>query len=285
MKSSLAPGSKVVTEYYRAAGLDTYLDELGFDTVGYGCTTCIGNSGPLPEEISAAITEDDLVVAAVLSGNRNFEARIHAEVKANYLASPPLVVAYALAGSDGRRPRHRAARAGTRRRGRLPPRHLADARRDRRGDRRVGAGEDVRGRLRRRVHRRRALARPRHARGRALRVGRRLDVRPPSAVLRGDAARAAAGRRHRGRPLPRHARRLGHDRPHLARGRDPARLARRHVPPRARRRAEGLQLLRRAPRQPRGDGARHVRERPPAQPARARQRGHVDGASARTARR
>jgi aconitate hydratase len=98
VKSSLAPGSKVVTEYYRAAGLDTYLDEIGFNTVGYGCTTCIGNSGPLPDAISSAITEGDLVVAAVLSGNRNFEARIHGEVKANYLASPPLVVAYALAG-------------------------------------------------------------------------------------------------------------------------------------------------------------------------------------------
>src|SRR5438270_10785328 len=98
VKSSLAPGSKVVTEYYERAGLDTYLDELGFNTVGYGCTTCIGNSGPLPEEISAAVTEGDLVVCSVLSGNRNFEARIHGEVKANYLASPPLVVAYALAG-------------------------------------------------------------------------------------------------------------------------------------------------------------------------------------------
>jgi len=98
VKSSLAPGSKVVTEYYRRSGLDRYLDELGFNTVGYGCTTCIGNSGPLPEPISAAIAEGDLVVCSVLSGNRNFEARIHGEVKANYLASPPLVVAYALAG-------------------------------------------------------------------------------------------------------------------------------------------------------------------------------------------
>ncbi len=98
VKSSLAPGSKVVTEYYEKAGLDTYLDELGFNTVGYGCTTCIGNSGPLPEEISEAVAEGDLVVCSVLSGNRNFEARIHPEVKANYLASPPLVVAYALAG-------------------------------------------------------------------------------------------------------------------------------------------------------------------------------------------
>ncbi len=98
VKSSLAPGSKVVTEYYERAGLTQYLDELGFQTVGYGCTTCIGNSGPLPEAISQAVTEGDLAVCAVLSGNRNFEARIHPEVKANYLASPPLVVAYALAG-------------------------------------------------------------------------------------------------------------------------------------------------------------------------------------------
>jgi len=98
VKSSLAPGSKVVTEYYDRAGLTPYLEELGFHTVGYGCTTCIGNSGPLREEISAAVAEGDLVVCSVLSGNRNFEARIHPEVKANYLASPPLVVAYALAG-------------------------------------------------------------------------------------------------------------------------------------------------------------------------------------------
>jgi len=98
VKSSLAPGSKVVTEYYERAGLTQYLDELGFQTVGYGCTTCIGNSGPLPEAISDAVAEGDLVVCSVLSGNRNFEARIHPEVKANYLASPPLVVAYALAG-------------------------------------------------------------------------------------------------------------------------------------------------------------------------------------------
>jgi aconitate hydratase len=98
VKSSLAPGSKVVTEYFERAGLTPYLEKLGFHTVGYGCTTCIGNSGPLPGEISRAVTEGDLVVCAVLSGNRNFEARIHPEVKANYLASPPLVVAYALAG-------------------------------------------------------------------------------------------------------------------------------------------------------------------------------------------
>ncbi len=98
VKTSLAPGSRVVSEYYEQAGLQRYLDELGFQTVGYGCTTCIGNSGPLAEPISRAIEEGALAVASVLSGNRNFEARIHPEVRANYLASPPLVVAYALAG-------------------------------------------------------------------------------------------------------------------------------------------------------------------------------------------
>jgi aconitate hydratase len=98
VKTSLAPGSRVVTDYYERAGLQTFLDELGFNTVGYGCTTCIGNSGPLEPEVSAAIAEGELVACAVLSGNRNFEARIHPEVKANYLASPPLVVAFALAG-------------------------------------------------------------------------------------------------------------------------------------------------------------------------------------------
>ncbi len=99
VKASLAPGSKVVTDYLKDAGLDTYLDALRFNLVGYGCTTCIGNSGPLSMEITKAIHEDDLVVAAVLSGNRNFEGRINSEVRANYLASPPLVVAYALAGT------------------------------------------------------------------------------------------------------------------------------------------------------------------------------------------
>jgi len=99
VKTSLAPGSKVVTEYYERAGLTNALDALGFNLVGYGCTTCIGNSGPLPEEISAAVNEHDLAVCSVLSGNRNFEGRINPDVKMNYLASPPLVVAYALAGT------------------------------------------------------------------------------------------------------------------------------------------------------------------------------------------
>ncbi len=99
VKTSLAPGSRVVTEYLNEAGLTPYLDKIGFNLVGYGCTTCIGNSGPLPDAVEAAIKEGDLIVAGVLSGNRNFEGRIHQSVKANYLASPPLVVAYALAGT------------------------------------------------------------------------------------------------------------------------------------------------------------------------------------------
>jgi len=99
VKTSLAPGSRVVTEYLNEAGLTEYLDTLGFNLVGYGCTTCIGNSGPLPAPVEKAVKEGDLIVAGVLSGNRNFEGRIHPYVKANFLASPPLVVAYALAGT------------------------------------------------------------------------------------------------------------------------------------------------------------------------------------------
>ena len=99
VKTSLAPGSRVVTDYLEKSGLDDYLDKIGFQTVGYGCTTCIGNSGPLPDPVRNAVQEGDLIVSGVLSGNRNFEGRINPHVKANYLASPPLVVAYALAGT------------------------------------------------------------------------------------------------------------------------------------------------------------------------------------------
>ena len=99
VKTSLAPGSKVVTEYLNKAALMDDLEALGFYLVGYGCTTCIGNSGPLPDEISQAISASDIVAASVLSGNRNFEGRISPDIRANYLASPPLVVAYAIAGT------------------------------------------------------------------------------------------------------------------------------------------------------------------------------------------
>src|SRR5439155_18204675 len=98
VKTSLAPGSKVVRDYLEKAGLTPYLEKLKFHIVGYGCTTCIGNSGPLPEEVSKEVDRKNLVVASVLSGNRNFEGRINPEVRANYLMSPPLVVAYAIAG-------------------------------------------------------------------------------------------------------------------------------------------------------------------------------------------
>ncbi len=98
VKTSLAPGSRVVTDYLRATGLLPYLEKLRFHVVGYGCTTCIGNSGPLPDAVSKAVKDGSLVVASVLSGNRNFEGRINPQVRANYLASPPLVVAYAIAG-------------------------------------------------------------------------------------------------------------------------------------------------------------------------------------------
>ena len=101
VKTSLAPGSQVVTDYLEKAGLNTYLDKLGFHLVGYGCTTCIGNSGPLADEIVESIQKENIYAVSVLSGNRNFEGRISPHIKANYLASPPLVVAYALAGHMG----------------------------------------------------------------------------------------------------------------------------------------------------------------------------------------
>ncbi len=285
VKSSLAPGSKVVTEYYDKAGLTPFLEELGFHTVGYGCTTCIGNSGPLPPEISEAVEEGDLVVCSVLSGNRNFEARIHPEVKANYLASPPLVVAYALAGridldlttepigqdQDGNdvflrdlwpsaeQVKETIARALS---VEMYERTYAD----------VFTG-------------RRALGRAGRARGRHLRLGSRLDLRAQAAVLRRDVAGARHGRGRRRRALPGHGRRQRHDRPHLAGRRDPPGQPGGEVPHRPRRRAQGLQLVRVAAREPRGDGARDVRERAPAQPARGGQRGNLDGPPSRTARR
>ena len=127
VKTTMAPGSQVVTDYYDKAGLWPYLEKLGFYLVGYGCTTCIGNSGPLPEEISKAINDNDLSVTAVLSGNRNFEGRINPDVKMNYLASPPLVIAYALAGTMDFDFEIAAAGHGQGRQRRLPERHLAVA--------------------------------------------------------------------------------------------------------------------------------------------------------------
>ena len=179
-------------------------------------------------------------------------------------------------GLDGRRHRQRPDRRRCRRRGRLPARPVAVGPGGRRDRRAGGALGDVPLLLRRRLRRRRALELPGRADRRPLRVGRGVDLRPPAAVLRGDAGRAGGRVGHRGRARARAARRLGHDRPHLARRLDQARLAGGAVPAGARRLAARLQLVRRAARQPRGDGARHVREHPAAQPARAGHRGRRD---------
>ena len=185
VKTSLAPGSQVVTDYLDKAGLQKDLDALGFNLVGYGCTTCIGNSGPLPEAISEAITENDLVACSVLSGNRNFEGRVNPDVRANYLASPPLVVAYALAGSMNiditKEP------LGQDKDGNdvYPEGHLADNAGDRRDRPQDGDPRHVREALRRRLQGRQALAGDRGVRRPDLRLGRPLDLRAEPALLRG----------------------------------------------------------------------------------------------------
>ena len=235
VKTSMAPGSQVVTDYYDKAGLWPYLEKLGFFLVGYGCTTCIGNSGPLPEEISKAINDNDLTVTAVLSGNRNFEGRISPDVKMNYLASPPLVVAYALAGIAGLRLRLRPARDRQRRQRRLPQRHLAVAEGRLGHHRLVDQPEDVRRQLRRRVQGRRAVAQPADSERQHLRVGLRFDVRAQTSVLRGHARRSGGRQRHHRCPGARAARRLGDHRPHLPRQQHQAGNACRAIPRRARR--------------------------------------------------
>ena len=220
VKTTLAPGSKVVMDYYERAGLIPYLDKLGFNLVGYGCTTCIGNSGPLPTTISEAVNDNDLTVVSVLVGNRNFEGRINPDVKMNYLASPPLVVAYALAGTMDIDLDHEPL--GTDQEGKpvFLDRHLAVAGGGADRRRLVRRGRHVHHRLRRRLQRRRQLARPRSPDRRHLRVGAHVHLRRPAAVLRRHAGRARAGHRHPRRQGPGQARRLGHHRPHLAGRRD-----------------------------------------------------------------
>ncbi len=127
VKTSLAPGSRVVTDYYTKAGLLPYLEKLRFNVVGYGCTTCIGNSGPLPADVSKSIDEHGLVAVSVLSGNRNFEGRVNVDVRANYLMCPPLVVAYRAGRQDRPQLRDRCAGGGPGRAAGLSQRHLADA--------------------------------------------------------------------------------------------------------------------------------------------------------------
>ena len=281
VKSSLAPGSKVVTEYYDKAGLTPFLEQLGFHTVGYGCTTCIGNSGPLAEEISAAVAEGDLVVCSVLSGNRNFEARIHPEVKANYLASPPLVVAYALAGrmdldlsteplgqdADGNDVFLRdlwptstevQETIASSVKGEMFSSTYAD----------VFTGDETW----------RSLPVPEgelfawEDDSTYVRLPPYFDEMPPTPGTFQDIAGARCLVRLGDSVTTDHISPAGSIKPESPAG---AYLRR------ARRRAQGLQLLRLAPRQPRGDGARHVRERAAEEPARAGLRGHVDGAPAR----
>ena len=276
VKTTLAPGSKVVTDYYEASGLTAYLDKLGFQTVGYGCTTCIGNSGPLPEEVSAAVDEGDLAVVSVLSGNRNFEGRINPDIKMNYLASPPLVVAYALAGtmdldltteplgtgSDGEpvyltdiwpSPKEVSDIVGTAVTGDMYTASYAD----------VFAGDD---------------------RWQAIEVpgGDAFAWDPESTYVRkppyfeGMAPRASAADGHPRREGAGGARRLGHHRPHQPGRLDQGRLPGRPLPRRARCRPSRLQQLRQPPRQPRGDDPGHVRQHPAAQPAGPRHRGRRD---------
>ena len=173
VKTSMAPGSQVVTDYLTKSGLLPYLEQLKFHVVGYGCTTCIGNSGPLPENVHAAVEENGLVVASVLSGNRNFEARIHPLVRANYLASPVLVVAYALAGRVDIDLHNRPPRDRVRRRAGLPGRHLAVSRGDPRHGLHGARAGDVHVTLRGRQHGRRELAGTSGARGeQPVRLGR-----------------------------------------------------------------------------------------------------------------
>ena len=184
VKTSLAPGSKVVTDYLIDAGLMRPLEQLRFNLVGYGCTTCIGNSGPLLPAVSHAIEEGSLVAAAVLSGNRNFEGRVHAEVRANYLASPPLVVAYALAGRMDIDLETRAAGPGLEGTAGISAATLADAAGGPRGSRALGPFGNVPQELRRRLQGRRALAVATGACRRSVPVGTKLDVCQTPALLR-----------------------------------------------------------------------------------------------------
>jgi aconitate hydratase len=248
VKTTLAPGSKVVMDYYERAGLLPYLEKLGFNLVGFGCTTCIGNSGPLPEDDQCRGQRHDLAVVAVLSGNRNFEGRINPDVKMNYLASPPLVVAYALAGSmdvdmasepigtgtDGQ-PVYLRDIWPSPRRSPTIVREAVAAEMFTRDYADVFEGDD----------RWRALEIPS---GDTFAWDDYSTYVRQAAVLRRDAGRAAAGHRHPRGPGARPARRLGDHRPHLTGRRDQDRQPGRAVPHRSRRPAPRLQLLRLAPR-------------------------------------
>ena len=262
VKTSLAPGSQVVAEYLSNSGLQTDLDKVGFNLVGFGCTTCIGNSGPLPEEISKSINDNGIVAAAVLSGNRNFEGRVSPDVQANYLASPPLVVAHALAGTVTKN--LATEPLGTGKDGK--PVYLKDI---------WPTAKEINSFVKKYVTA--PIFKKRYAdvfkgdtNWRKIKTGRQrdlslehdLDLCAEPALLRGHEEAARAGRRHRRRAHPRDVRRQDHHRPHLAGRLDQADLACRQIPERASGAAGRLQSVRHAARQPRSDDARHLRQHP-----------------------
>ena len=272
VKTSLAPGSRVVTDYFAKAGLDTYLEKVGFYTVGYGCTTCIGNSGPLPEPISEAVKKNDLVVAGVLSGNRNFEGRINPDVKANYLASPPLVVAYALAGTtdiDFEKEPIGAGKGGS-------PVYLRDIW-PTHAEVQAVVDQCV---LPEMFENQYGDVWNKNPKWNAIKTseGELYEWDPNSTYIQEPpflddlAPQPGPDPADPRRPLPRRVRRFGDDRPHLAGRLDRQRRPRRQVPHFARRRAARLQQLRRPPRQRPRDDPRHVRQHPHPQPARPRHR-------------
>ena len=279
VKTSLAPGSRVVSQYLAKTGLQPFLDRLGFQLVGFGCTTCIGNSGPLDRELEEALTKNDIIGASVLSGNRNFEARIHQSVKANFLMSPPLGRGVRHRRTDRRRSHARAAR-DSRRTPHLSARRLAVDAGDRRAPRERVRSRRVPACLRRLRPAEPALEPDPGRDGTALRMGSRLDyIREPPYFQPSMAGapslelsrRAGAG----------HLRRLDHDRPHQPGRRDQAHLAGRRLSARSGRCGRGLQQLRRASRKPRSHGARDVRQCPHPQPDGSRRRGRRHPAPAR----
>ena len=262
VKTSLAPGSQVVTEYLAASGLQKDLDKIGYNLVGYGCTSCIGNSGPLPDPVTKAINDADLVVCAVLSGNRNFEGRVNPLTRANYLASPMLVVTYALAGSmkiditkdpigigKGGKPVYlKDLWPSNMEVAKLVDKHVtAKAFKKRYAD--VFKGD----KFWRSIKTKPTLT---------YSLGRQVDLRAQPALLRRHGQDAGLAHQHRGRAAARPVRRFDHHRPHLARRLDQEGQPGRRVPGRARRRAQGLQPVRHAARQSRGDDARHLRQHP-----------------------
>ncbi len=285
VKTSLAPGSRVVTDYLTKAGLLQDLEQLGFYTVGYGCTTCIGNSGPLKPEISEAVKAGDVVACSVLSGNRNFEGRVHPEIKMNFLASPPLVVAYALAGSldidittepfgtgkDGKpvylkdiwpSAKDVAAAVGA----------SVDSAMFKKGYANVFVGDAN-------------WAAIKTPGGKDLFLGWEIHLREESALLRRHDDDAGADGRHQGRTRARGAGRFGHHGSHLAGRQHLENQPRRQIPHGPGRAGRGFQFLWRAPRQSRSHDARHVRQYPLAQLAVARHRRRRHAAHSRAASR